>query len=97
MTKTTSTKQKLTRILGISNWSRDKLADLLQVSNNSLNSWLSGTSQPHATHTANIDQIYAELVAPLLCEIETLADKVEKSLLKDRINHLPDDNVCKVE
>jgi uncharacterized protein (TIGR02145 family) len=97
MTKTTSTKQKLTRILGISNWSRDKLADLLQVSNNSLNSWLSGTSQPHTTHTANIDQIYKELVLPLLCEIETISDKVEKSLLKDRIKHLPDNNICKTD
>jgi transcriptional regulator with XRE-family HTH domain len=97
MTKTTSTKQKLTRILGISGWSRDKLADLLQVSNNSLNSWLSGTSQPHITHIANIDQIYAELVLPLLCEIENISDKVEKHLLKDRINHLPDNNICKTD
>jgi hypothetical protein len=46
---------------------------------------------------SEIDSIYADLVTPLLCEIEALADKVEKRLLKDRIEHLPDNNVCKVE
>jgi transcriptional regulator with XRE-family HTH domain len=92
-----SPKQKLNRILGISNWSRDKLADLLQVSNNSLNSWLRGDSQPHATHSAKISEIYKALVEPLLCEIETIADKVEKSLLAARIKNLPADNICKVE
>jgi transcriptional regulator with XRE-family HTH domain len=90
-----SPKQKLLRILGISGWSRDKLADLLQVSNNSLNSWVRGTATPHTTHCGKIDEIYNELVTPLFCEIETLADQVEKRLLKDRIKHLPDDNLCK--
>jgi transcriptional regulator with XRE-family HTH domain len=92
---TTSYKQKLVRILGISGWSRDKLADLLRVSNNSLNSWARGKSAPHTTHAAKIDSIYADLVEPLLCEIETIADQVEKRLLKDRIKRLPDDNICK--
>jgi transcriptional regulator with XRE-family HTH domain len=94
---TVSSKQKLIRILGISGWSRDKLADLLEVSNNSLNAWVRGNSTPHTTHAGKIDEIYAALVTPLLCEIEALADKVEKRLLKERIKHLPDDNTCKIK
>jgi hypothetical protein len=56
-----------------------------------------GTTTPHTTHAAKIDGIYDELVTPLLCEIEKVADQVEKRLLNERIKHLPDDNVCKIE
>ena len=32
-------KKKLVRIIGISGWSRDKLADMMGVSNNTIDSW----------------------------------------------------------
>jgi transcriptional regulator with XRE-family HTH domain len=95
MTKTLTYKRKLARILGISDWSRDKLADLLEISNNTLDGWLNGRSEPKPTHAGKIDRVYDELVLPLLCEIEQIADKVEKRLLSERIKHLPDNNICK--
>jgi transcriptional regulator with XRE-family HTH domain len=92
-----SYKQKLTRTLGISAWSRDKLADLLQVSNNTFNSWLGGKSAPKPHHATEIDKIYNELVTPLLCDIEQLADKTEERLLTERIRQSSDDNACRGE
>jgi transcriptional regulator with XRE-family HTH domain len=97
MTKTLTYKRKLARILGISDWSRDKLADLLEISNNTLNAWLAGKSEPKLAHAGRVDKIYDELIVPLLCEIDDKADAVEKRLLSERIKRLPDDNICKVE
>jgi transcriptional regulator with XRE-family HTH domain len=90
-------KQKLTRILGISGWSRDKLSDLLEVSNNSFSAWIRGDSTPHTSHAGKIDEVYDALVVPLLCEIEIAADAVEKRLLEERIARLPEDNTCSVK
>jgi transcriptional regulator with XRE-family HTH domain len=92
-----SYKQKLIRILGVSGWSRDKLADLLGVSNNSLGAWVRGGSAPHAGHAGRVDGVYEELVGSLICKIEARADKVEKRLLSERIEHLPDNNACGVD
>jgi transcriptional regulator with XRE-family HTH domain len=86
-----NTKQKLIRLLGVTGWSQDKLADLLQVSNNTLSAWVKGKSEPHARHVAVIDKIFADLSA-ILPEIDRVADQIEKDLLQTRIQHLPDDN-----
>jgi transcriptional regulator with XRE-family HTH domain len=86
-----NTKQKLTRLLGVTGWSQDKLADLLQVSNNTLSAWVKGKAEPHARHTALIDKIFADL-SVILPAIDRVADEVEKDLLQTRIHHLPDDN-----
>jgi transcriptional regulator with XRE-family HTH domain len=89
-------KQKLSRVLAFSGWSRDRLADLLEVSNNTFNAWIGGKSEPHAKHAERIDWIYNELVQPLIPTLELMADKVEKTLLEERIEHLPDDNTAVV-
>jgi hypothetical protein len=59
-----------------------------------LDGWLGGKSEPKPTHAGKIDGVYDELVVPLACEIERVADKVEKRLLSERIRRLPDDNMC---
>ena len=89
-----SYKKKLGRILGISGWSKDRMADLLEVSNNSFNAWVRGDSEPKVERGLKIDEIYDELVRPLLCKIEDVTDKIEKRLLEEQIGRLRDDNIC---
>lgn len=88
-------KQKITRILGITGWSKDHLADLLDISNMTLGRWLKGRSIPYADSQAHIDAMYDGIVKPLECEIDRLADGVEKKILKAKILKLDDDN-CSV-
>ena len=90
-----SPKHKLNRILGVTGWSQDKLADLMMVSNSALRCWLKGNDVRQAANTARINWLYEELVAPFLCDIEQKSDDVEKYLLKARIKSLSDDNTCK--
>ena len=87
-------KQKLNRILGITGWSQDKLADLMMVSNGALRRWLKGREVRQEVNITRINWLYDELVIPFLCDIEQKADDVEKTLLKTRIKSLADDNVC---
>jgi transcriptional regulator with XRE-family HTH domain len=88
---------KLIQVLAFANWTQDHLADLLNVSNNTLNGWVNGRTEPRSAHAELIDEIWGEIVEPYVCELETRADEIEKRLLKERIKHLPDDDVCKVE
>lgn len=85
-------KQKLSRILGITGWSRDHVADLLEVSNMTLNRWLKGRSEPQPHLMERIDGMYNGIVAPLECEIDRLRDEVEKKILKSMIINLDEDN-----
>lgn len=89
--------KKLVQILVYTNWSQDKLADLLDVSNNTLNSWVKGKTVPRDSHSELIDEIYCEIVVPYICEIEEVTDKVEKRILKRKIKKVSDDNTCKTE
>ena len=87
-------KQKLNRILGITGWSRDRLADMLDISNGTLNRWCKGKKIKHDRHVAHIDWLYSELVEPLECEIERRANQAEKRLLEARANRIPDSASC---
>jgi len=86
--------KKLEQILAFTGWSRDHFADLLDVSNNSFNSWINGHSEPRDKNKTTIDNIYDKIVVPYVCELEQKADEVEKEILKQKIKNLPDDNIC---
>ena len=73
--------KKLVQILAFTGWSQDKLADLLEVSNNTLSSWVNGKSQSREK-VGVIEEIYDEVVAPYICEIEQKADEMEKKILR---------------
>ena len=88
-------KQKLARIIGITGWSRDRLADMLDVSNGTLNRWIKGRAIKQAGRADKIDFLYKELVLPFECEIEMRANAAEKKLLKARIGRLSDGAVCR--
>ncbi|GHU81532.1 hypothetical protein FACS1894191_8480 [Clostridia bacterium] len=83
-----SPKQQLTRLLGITNWSRHHLADLLEITTFSFNRYLSGHRKPKPETQEKIDTLYNKIIPPLECEIETLRNKAEKSLLSSRIKTL---------
>jgi transcriptional regulator with XRE-family HTH domain len=89
-------KQKLKRILGVSGWTHDKLADLMGVNNSTFSSWVRGESKAREAHVEKINWIYGELVEPLVCEIERRSDLVEKRLLEERVRGVAEDNVCKI-
>lgn len=85
-------KHKLDRIMGVTGWTRDHMADLLGVSNMAFRMWLNGRSQPHEASVRKIDAMYEGIVKPLECEIDRLSDAVEKKILKDKIKDLDTDN-----
>jgi transcriptional regulator with XRE-family HTH domain len=85
---------KLVQVLAFTNWTQDHLADLLNVSNNTLNAWVNGRSEPHSAHAELVDKIWREIVEPYLCELETKADEVERAILRRKIRDLPKDNMC---
>jgi transcriptional regulator with XRE-family HTH domain len=87
-------KHKLGRILGITGWSRDRLADMLDVSNGALGRWLRGRRIKHQHNADDIDYLYTEIVEPLLCQIEPRATSAEKHLLKARIARMKDNRHC---
>ena len=86
--------KKLYKVLAFSGWTQDRLADLLLVSTPTVNSWANGNSEPHEDHAKIIDELYAKLVEPHVCELEAAADKLATQLLQQQIQHLPDDNAC---
>jgi DNA-binding XRE family transcriptional regulator len=86
--------KKLYKVLAFANWTQDHLADLLDVSTPTMNSWVNGKSEPQPKHAAVIDQIYTEIVEPVQCDLECRADAVEKKLLRCKIKDLPKNNVC---
>jgi transcriptional regulator with XRE-family HTH domain len=81
-------KQKLLRLLGTTNWSRHHLADLLGISTFSLSRYLRGMRSPKPAHLQKIDFLYAAIIEPLECEIESLKNKAEKDILKSRMKDL---------
>ncbi len=89
-----SYKKKLDQVFAFSGWTADRLADLLQVSNQTVSAWANGHSEPKGEHAARLDEIYGELVAPYLCELEKKADELAARLLRRQIRGLGDDNVC---
>jgi transcriptional regulator with XRE-family HTH domain len=89
------TKQKINRIMGMTGWTREKLARLMGVSGRSIWAWSKGQAVRLPEHAERLDWLYGELVEPFVCEIEARADAVEKKLLQDKIKNLADDNICK--
>ena len=89
-------KQKLNRIIGVTDWSRDHLADLLDVSNATLGRWLKGRGKMQEKFEKQIDNMFEKIVKPLDCEIDRLSDQVEEEILKTRIKSLKDDDCCEV-
>ncbi len=69
-------KLKISRILGVTGWTRDHLADLLGVSNLTVSAWVRGRTLPHSGHMGKIDAMYDGIVKPLECEIDRLSDEV---------------------
>lgn len=86
--------KKLYKVLAFSDWTQDRLADLMGVSTPSVNSWANGKSEPKGRHAEMIDEIYAKLVEPYLCELEKKADELAEKLLKRQLTDLPEDNSC---
>jgi hypothetical protein len=79
---------KINKILAFSGWTRDRLADLLQVSNFTMGRWLRG-GKPKVESAEIIDELYGLLVEPFVADLEVRADKIEKKLLQKRIARLP--------
>jgi len=81
--------QKLRKILVFSGWTQDHLADLLGVSNFTLNKWAKSKRQPTlGQHAERIEYIYERLVAPNEARLAEAADQVEKSILREHMRHL---------
>jgi DNA-binding XRE family transcriptional regulator len=72
----------ISRILGITGWTQDHLADLLDVSTPTMNSWANGKSEPKGAHAEKLYKVFDEIVKPLQCQTEQIADRVEKKLLQ---------------
>ncbi|MCL2038665.1 hypothetical protein FWG86_02065 [Candidatus Saccharibacteria bacterium] len=89
-----SPKHKLSRILQITNWSHDRLADMLDISNGTLRRWLKGRTIKHPKYIAHIDWLYSDIVEPLECEILTRSNRAEKRLLQSRASRIPDPTSC---
>jgi len=87
-------KEKVNKLLAFSGWSQDRMADLLSVSNRTMSRWVKGRRIPRDKHAETIDEMYAELVEPFVCELEAKADALAKRMLERQIQALPDDNVC---
>ena len=87
--------QKLIKILAFSNWTQDRLADLMEVSNMTVSKWARGKRKPKGKHAEMLNTLYAELVEPYVCELEEKADEIAKRLLRQQIQALLEDNICK--
>jgi transcriptional regulator with XRE-family HTH domain len=85
---------KLYKVLAFTGWTQDHLADLLDISTPTINSWVNGKSEPRQNHAAMIDEIYDHLVTPYVCELEQKADEIERKILRQKIRDLPNDNAC---
>jgi transcriptional regulator with XRE-family HTH domain len=91
-------KQKLQRILEITGWTREHLADLLYVSDRGLGKWLKRRSMPNEENAQVIDELYDAIVVPLECQIAEVRDGAEQRILKKRIADLGDSQKeCKME
>lgn len=86
--------EKLYKVLVFAGWTQDKLADYMGVATTTVNSWANERSEPKGEHAELIDELYADLVAPYVCELEQKADRWAKRLLRQQIRELPEDNVC---
>lgn len=86
---------KLYKVLAFTGWTQDHLADLMGISTPTVNSWINNKSEPHTKHMELINDIYNQIVAPYTCELEAKADEIEKRILKEKIEDLPDNNSCK--
>jgi transcriptional regulator with XRE-family HTH domain len=80
-------KQKLKRIMEITGWTQDHLADLLDVSNSGFRKWFK-RSLPRAESSATIDELYEKIVVPVECEIRRLAGETEKEILRRKIKSI---------
>ncbi|MCL2038770.1 hypothetical protein FWG86_02640 [Candidatus Saccharibacteria bacterium] len=85
---------KVNRILGVSGWSRDRLAGVLGTNGRTLRRWAKGSKVRSEVMAGRIDWVYGELVEPLECEILRRAAVVEKEMLKRRLAGLPKGEVC---
>ena len=88
-------KQKLNRIMGVTGWTRKKMARLAGASEKSVWLWSKGRPVGQAVHAERIDWSYKEIVEPFVCEIEKRADEAEKKMLQREIKGLADNNICK--
>ena len=88
MENTIKPKQQLSRLLGVTGWSRDHLADLLNISNFSFNRYLSGLRKPAPELAEKITYLYTAIIAPLECDILRLRNTAEKHLLTTRLQSL---------
>jgi len=87
-TAQTTYKTKILRILALTGWSHDHLADLLDVSDRAFRKWLRRT-QPQTASAALIDEIYDKIVLHYQPEITCTATALEGGILKRRIKSLP--------
>ena len=90
-----TTKQKLNRIMGVTGWTRKKMARLVGASERSVWLWSKGRPIGQVVHMERIDWLYAEIVEPFICDIEKRADVAEKKMLQREIKGLADNNICK--
>lgn len=81
-------KQQITRLLGVTGWTRHHLADLLGVTTFSLSRYASGLRKPSGDAIIKLGYLFSTVVAPLECEITRLRNSAEKSLLTARISDL---------
>ena len=88
ITQTPKPKQQIKRILELTSWSRDYLADMLEISNFSLGRYLSGLRKPPEAVVEKTTFLYTEIVVPLECEITRLKNTAEQKLLADRLRTL---------
>ena len=89
-----SYKDKISKILAFSGWTKGHLADLVNVTNNTIGSWSHGYTEPKDEHAVLIDTIFEKLVKPFLCDLEKRSDAIEKTILETKIKDLPKDNLC---
>jgi transcriptional regulator with XRE-family HTH domain len=91
-----SYQDKLNLILQETKWSRDKLADLLQVSNMTFSKWINGKSMPADDHAKRINRLYEKLTTDLAEKLEytrrEYIESLEKSFHRHEIYELDKNN-----
>jgi predicted transcriptional regulator len=88
-------KQQLSRILGVTGWSRDHLSDLLGISNFALSRYLKNRRIPASELAERIVWLYKSIVVPVDCEITKLKNTAETTILTRHIETLKTGGVCK--
>ncbi|MCL2085558.1 helix-turn-helix transcriptional regulator [Candidatus Saccharibacteria bacterium] len=85
MRKKKSTKEyavKIQRILALSDWTQDHMADLLGVSNITMSWWARGRRTPKERYITRIDFMYEGIVVPHEAGLRESADRVEREILE---------------